>query len=253
MDLLSELYKLMIKYHFKQGKSEKRFILINSEILKSVAKDLNAKKDETVFVRYANAGFAIRELKSKIIVADAEPYIKVLKGELKNIKIVNLSEKVKAEKLLVFPPINKAKEETEMAAVSKATAILLLPLELDLAISAYPGEYDYSATSVIIQILSEIKEKKIVLPAEFYPRAESKMYLIKLKPKKSSIKDADHFKKFISGLFKYKNRTIQKALKLANKENNWKLSDEKIESVSLDEKVFLITPKEFEKIYCELF
>lgn len=128
----------------------------------------------------------------------------------------------------------------------KAPMIFMVQQELAERFSAKPNEKNYSATSVIVQCLSDVKITHCISRNNFFPVPNVESVLISVSPttflKDNNINDIDAFCKFVKNCFAHRRKTLYNSLSTSGKYNNETLtksivtntSDFKIRAQSLN-------------------
>ncbi len=263
MNLFAELNNLSFKYRFYPKKGSGLHFILDEKLLDQIIFFSELKKSDKVIELLAGEFFLARKIsfKAKLIpLEERKDLIKLLESEFQKTKIHSLDflSKTNANKCVSFLPLNASNSVTKLFFLDLELIVLLLQRDLTEKMLAEPGFSEYSFLSVLTQAFFELKESFTVKPTSFFPPVSSDFVLIKLKKKKTKIKDKKLFAEFVKALFRFKNKSFLSALNQAiplmdlSEKTKQKLL-KKSSEIEFNEKVYLMETEDFTELFLILF
>lgn len=262
----------MLDYRFRPNSKFSQNFIIDEKLLEKMVESAELKKTDKVLEIGCGTGFLTEKLLEKSSVVGIEKDLTLaglLEKRIKNknftlIKGDFLDEKIpKINKVVSLPPYSISRNIMyKLFELDFKLAVLVFQREFVEKLVAEPGFKEYCALSVVVDYLFE---SEIIIPnvspKVFYPKPETYSSLIKLKRRKNDeeIPNLDEFILFLKQIFRYKNKDLPNALKLASKalvdsgfdvEKAFSIAQElEIDNV----KVYLIETEEFVELFTRIF
>ncbi|MEK6973312.1 MAG: rRNA adenine N-6-methyltransferase family protein [archaeon] len=267
-ELFKELTDLINRFHISHYEN-RQFFIIDSELIRNIAEELNVSKKDSVLIVGTNP-FLMRSLHNakEIFVFEEEENLQDL-ITAENIRNLTLIKDIKETKGQSFDRILILKniENEFIAELLKTkfkTGILIVPLSLSDRLTAFPGLTNYTQLPVLVQTYCNVEVKMKINSEVFFPKPQDQYVMIKLTAKKRvriEEKQHDLFYDFLKTIFRFKNKDLTKALGLCIKEmcrKDKKLNEEKLrgkigEIKVKDNKVYLLEVEDLEKIFNTIF
>ncbi|MFH0715091.1 MAG: 16S rRNA (adenine(1518)-N(6)/adenine(1519)-N(6))-dimethyltransferase RsmA [Candidatus Diapherotrites archaeon] len=252
MSLLGKLNELQQQYRFAPSKKFSQNFLTDETILARIVESAELSAKDTVLEIGAGVGFLTNALaphcKKVIAVEFDEHLFDALESELPSNAILVrgdiLSVKLPAfDKIVSTPPYDISSALMHKLFRWKfKSAVLVFQLEFAEKLSAAPGFHNYNAISVLSQYYFEISLLFTVMAGSFFPPPGSDSSCLQLIRKKPSgrAKNDEKFELFVEQIFRFKNKNVEKALKIARpfleKEMKLKSPEKVLEELELQGK-----------------
>lgn len=273
MALLGELQELMVKYRFKPDKRLSQHFIISPTLIERLVSDAHLSKADIVLEIGAGTGFLTRELVKhcRVIAIEKDPVLfRVLQEtilstqpELRNEDFLDSPlKRGDFNKVVALPPYAISSEIMyKILGLGFESSHLVFQSEFVDKIVALPGFADYNALSVLTQFYCDTKIVCSVEASSFFPKPRGASALLSLEYRKKlpGVSDTEQFSRLVKELFRYKNKTVQNALKLAfpflQKANGkLKLDPKKADSLRFrTEKIYQLEVEDFVEIDQKMF
>ncbi|RLE60840.1 MAG: ribosomal RNA small subunit methyltransferase A [Thermoprotei archaeon] len=129
-------------------------------------------------------------------------------------------------------------------------AVLALQKEYGYRLMAKPGTEHYSRITVMVNLLADVKARKVITRRAFYPRPEVDSIVIEMRKRKLKLKteDLEFFKSIVTGLFTYRRKRVTKALKYFLSKSSLNVDAERILSearIGAESRVYWLSVDDF--------
>lgn len=249
INLTQKVREIYSKYNFRASPVLDQFFLINQGVIDRAIRYAEITKKDTILEIGPGLGFitkSLAEKAGKVIVIERdkklEPVLKKELEEFDNIEFI-FEDVLKAE----IPKFNKIVSNIPFS-ISGPLSEVLINHPFESAVMFYqkefgfrmikrPGQEGYGRLSVMAQHYNEVEIKEIVPRGAFYPHPKVDSVVVLLKKKQNIVKD-DKFNLLVREIFRYKNKTVSNAVKIAFKKE---ITDErKVRSLKDEEIVELV-------------
>lgn len=223
-DLRKRTNKLFVKYGFRPSPVLDQNFLVDFGIIQRMLRYANVNKEDTVLEIGPGLGYVTEELlknAGKVIAIEKDRKLEnILKEELKadNFELI-IEDCLNTD----FPSFNKIVSHIPFS-ISAPLTFKFLDYDFELAVVLYqrefgekmvtePGDPKYGRLSVMMQYYFDVELKEIVPRNAFYPQpnVDGVVMLLKKKPVERDTK----FDVFVREIFRYKNKNVKNAVKLA--------------------------------------
>ncbi len=226
INLTQKVRQIYAKYGFRASPVLDQYFIINKSVIERAVRYADVSKKDTVLEIGPGLGFLTREIAEKagkvIAIERDKKLVPVLKEELSDLSNVELifSDVLKTD----IPFFNKIVSNIPYS-ISGPLSEKLLNYDFELAVLFFqkefgyrmikrPGQEGYGRLSVMAQHYNEVEIKEVVPRVSFYPQPKVDSVVVLLKRKKGVVKD-DNFNLLVRELFRYKNKTVSNAVKIA--------------------------------------
>jgi len=230
ISLTQKVREIYAKYNFRASPVLDQFFIINKGVIERVVRYANVNKNDIILEVGPGLGFLTKEIAEKagkvIAIERDKKLIPVLESELKDYDNVELIFKDVLKTKL--PKFNKIVSNIPYS-ISAPLSEKLLNYDFELAVLFFqkefgyrmikkPGQEGYGRLSVMAQHYNEVEVKETVPRDAFYPQPKVDSVIVLLKRKKEVTKD-DKFNLLVKEIFRYKNKTVKNAVKIAFNKN----------------------------------
>ncbi len=268
MPLFEELQNLMVEYRFRPDKKLGQHFAVDPKLVEKAVGLADLKKSDTVLEIGAGTGFLTRELLKKGLVVAFEideTLCRLLEQELPGLNMVcgNFLKEPLPEfnKVVSFPPYFKSAEIVyRLLEKDFEKGVLVFQKEFADKLVAEPGFAEYCALTVLVKQRFEAKVVERVKSKSFFPRPKGDSCIVVLeRHQRMPLEEYKKFELFAKTVFRFKNKNLKNALE--NSEQflvpkifkNRKEFEKKSKALPLlDEKVNLVSVKEFVEIFNQL-
>ncbi|MDP2666559.1 MAG: 16S rRNA (adenine(1518)-N(6)/adenine(1519)-N(6))-dimethyltransferase RsmA [Candidatus Diapherotrites archaeon] len=266
---LDELQRDMVAHSFFPDKKFSQHFLVDESIIHLLVDSVGVGKKNSVLEIGGGTGFvtrAIRETGARVIVVEVHAALAAVLqeklGDQNEVRIiqndilkVNLNQ-LDFDTVIASPPY-AISDDIMYALFARGfdNASLVWQLEFAEKLLAPEGSAEYNALSVLTQYFFNGDIVKKISPKAFYPMPQQFSSILVLKRKKvPPIPNHAQFVEFIRTLFRFKNKTLANALRLAARHIPTIPSSEQCALLLrpfdwAGKKVFLLSPVEFVALY----
>ena len=230
INLTQKVREIYSKYSFRASPVLDQYFIINKGVIERAVRYADVNKEDTVLEIGPGLGFLTREIAEKagkvIAIERDKKLVPVLENELSDLDNVELifDDVLKIN----LPEFNKVVSNIPYS-ISAPLSEKFLNYNFDLAVLFFqkefayrmikrPGQEGYGRLSVMAQHYNEVTIKEVVPRGSFYPQPKVDSVVVLLKRKKEVKKDGK-FNLLVRELFRYKNKTVSNAVKIAFKKD----------------------------------
>lgn len=242
-DSRKRISELFLKYNFRSTPVLDQFFLIDQSLIARLLRYASISKEDTVLEIGPGLGFITEELaknSKKVIAVEKdkrlEPILRDAFGSLGNVELIF------ADALEIrFPKFDKIVSNIPYSISSPLTfklldydfklAVLLYQREFGEKMMSKPGDHEYGRLSVMVGYYFDAMFKEIIPRNSFYPQPQTDACVVTLS-KKQLDRDG-RFDVFVRELFRYKNKNVRNAVKLAVGKDI--VDDRKVDYLTIEE------------------
>ena len=229
MDLKDRFYSLSKKYNFRYTPVLDQYFTIDLGVIQRAVKYADLTSEDVVLDIGAGMGFITEEIAKsagKVIAVEKDKRLETLLRESmekqENIEYI-FNDFLNAQ----LPKFNKVVANIPYS-ISAPLIFKLLEHDFDLAVLFFqkefaekmcgkPGTENYGRLTVMVQYYCDVEMKEVVPRNAFWPQPKIDAAIVVLKPKK--IPQDRNFNNFVRDIFRYRNKDVRNAVKIAfNKE-----------------------------------
>jgi len=263
MDLYRTTKSLIEKYKLRPLKKWGQHFLVDEEVAEYIASLARPRSEYPIIEIGAGLGALTRllakygstilavELDKRIIpalveVIEGTPNIEVVLADFLKLGLVGkFSSIVSNLPYYITSPILFKILELDFE-----VAVLTLQKEYGYRLVAKPGTENYGRVTVMVNLLAEVRARRIVPPRAFYPRPEVDSIIVELRRRRSKLKDVDLnlLKTVVTGLFTYRRKKVAKALKYFMSKSSLDLNVERVlaeAGIDVEKRVFWLSIEDF--------
>ena len=232
-----ELISISRKYNIRLSKKTGQCVLIDKNIADYIIKEAELTKNDIVFEIGPGFGFLTEKIIPKVanvIIIERDVKladylrdkfsdrfnIEVITGDALKFKFPEYTKLISNVPYHISGPLIQKIILSEQKKAGKI--ILMLQQEFIDRMRSEPKPKNYGRLSVISSLFFDIRYLKKIPPSVFYPRPSVQSGIIEIKPKENQnipeilndFSNRSAFFEFLSGIFPYKNKTINKSLSI---------------------------------------
>lgn len=227
--LFVELQDQMVRGHFKPEMSLSQNFCIDEHVIHNVIHFAKIKKNEKVLEIGPGTGFLTRELLAKgakvTSIEKSASLFDFLSAELSSASLTLAHADflehpvVETEKITAFPPYAIAGDIMQKILVEYDADSMVLVWQAEFAekLVAFPGFPSYGPLSVLTHCLGKSQIAEKVSRAAFFPvpKSDSVIWKFERREKTGATFDKARFAFFLKHLFRFSNKNLANAAKLA--------------------------------------
>jgi len=223
--------KILMNVEFKHKKSLGQNFLMNKKILKKISSLKDLQNHEVVEVGPGKGyltEFIIKEKPSKLILIEKDQRLNTILSDLTKNKDVEIKliigdalkismNKLSKKKIILIGNLPYNIATTLILNWLKyinsfESIIVMVQKEVASRLSAEKKTKDYGRTSVLVQVLAEVKVRFDIAPENFFPKPKVYSSVIEIIPKEKIEFDYNKLDKFLKLSFMHRRKTLKNNL-----------------------------------------